>query len=373
MNPRRAIPLALTLHAAAAVLAAGPTAAAAAPSAKGGSPPGTDARAVRSLVGEGQALHDAGRYDEAIARYRQALAIDPEDGAARYEIAFSYQATQDYARCVESARAALRPPTDHAPQAWSVLGSCLDDSGKGSEGMAAYREGLARFPGDAHLSYNLAVSLWRADEPDAAVAQLLAGIPGDPAYASPYLLLGTIEHQRNHDLPALFALLRYLTVDRTSERSRQVGVMALGLFLDGVTVEPARKDGKQQIEVHVDPADLDAGSLYSALAVSRPITVAAMYGEDNAGKSETERKAAALDSFLTIAAELAAGKGGEATPEWTLTAAPVVALHERGVGLAFAYAVAERAGVPGAAEWLRAHAAEVQALEAALAPPGQAG
>jgi tetratricopeptide (TPR) repeat protein len=325
---------------------------------------------VDQLVAEGTALHDAGKFDEAIARYRQALALDPDNAVAAYEIAFSYGAKKDYARCVEAARVALQHPGDQEARIYSVAGSCLDDAGKGDEAAAMYRQGLAKHPRDPHLGYNLAVTLWRAKKNDEAVAQLYETIGADPAAASPYMLLATIDHQQGRDLPSLFALLRYLMVDHESERSHQAATMALGAFHQGVKSKPAGKDGKAQIDISLAGGTLDAHDIFSSLEVARGLAAAASYREGEAHKSEATRQAEALESFLAMADEMANGWEAAPTPtgEWKLVVAPVLALHGADLGLAFGYLVAERAGAAGAAEWQAAHGEAVRALEAALVP-----
>ena len=119
------------------------------------------AASVSALIREGTALHDAGRHDEAIARYLQALGLAPDDSTARYELAFSYHAKKDYARCLEATRVGLREPGDNEARLYSIAGNCLDDSGRSDEAVATYREGLGKHPDDARLRCNLAVAFWR--------------------------------------------------------------------------------------------------------------------------------------------------------------------------------------------------------------------
>src|ERR1041385_5497568 len=57
------------------------------------------------LTQEGIALYDAGKLDDAIAKYKAALAADPQYATASYELGLTLAAKGDYAAC----RAALEP------------------------------------------------------------------------------------------------------------------------------------------------------------------------------------------------------------------------------------------------------------------------
>src|SRR5690242_11866677 len=81
----------------------------------------------KQLVREGVALFDAGRFDEAIAKYKAALAIDPKDGTATYELALAYAQKGDYKGCVATLQPiadAVREPAD--VNRLVMLGNCLD-------------------------------------------------------------------------------------------------------------------------------------------------------------------------------------------------------------------------------------------------------
>ena len=343
----------------------------AAPEAKSGDT-GKD-KSANDLIGEGTSLHDAGRYDEAIARYRQALALDPGNATALYEIAFSYHAKKDYAHCLEAVREGLRRPGDQGARLYSQQGNCLDDAGRGAEAVANYREGLAKHPHDGHLRYNYAVALWRQKKVAEAIPELVTTIGDEPTYGSPYMLLAVLQHEQKRDVQALLAFLRYLTIDRTSERSQQAAVLALDLFSQGIKAKPgAGKDKKDQVEVVLSPDSIgDGGGLYSMLALSRSLAAASIHSGD--GKTEADRVADALASFLGIASEVSASPEHAETTrgaEWRLVAAPVAELAERDLAGAFGHVVAERAKVAGGAEWMRANGAAMRQLDAALAPAG---
>jgi len=322
---------------------------------------------VAALISEGTALHDAGRYDEAIARYLQALGLDPDDSTARYELAFSYHAKKDYARCLEATRVGLREPGDNEARLYSIAGNCLDDSGRNDEAVATYREGLGKHPDDARLRYNLAVAFWRREDREGAIAEVLTTIADDPTYGSPYMLLASVEHELGRDAQALLALLRYLMVDHDSERSQQAAILAVGLFRRGVTAKPG-EDGQPQVEVTVAAGEMQRSGIYGRLELARSLAAARAH-QAAAGESAAQGLASAMVSYLAIASETAAAAAAATqAPEWRLVAAPVLALHERQVAESFAFLVAERAGVAGAADWVAANGEAMRRLEAALLP-----
>ncbi|HEV8239680.1 MAG TPA: tetratricopeptide repeat protein [Thermoanaerobaculia bacterium] len=326
-------------------------------------------KSADALIQEGQSLHDAGRYDEAIARYRQALALEPGNATALYELAFSYHAKKDYAHCLEATREGLKHPEDQGARLYSQQGTCLDDAGRGAEAVTAYREGLTKYAHDGHLRYNYAVALWRQKKGAEAIPELITTIGDEPDYDSPYMLLAVLEHEQQLDVQALFALLRYVTIDSTSERSQQAATMALGLFKAGITTKPAAgKDAKSETQVVLSPDSLGGGGgIYSTLALSRSLAAASI--ESGEGQTDADRVAEALASWLGIASELSASADAATTggAEWRLVAEPLLALDEHELAKPFGYLVAERAQIPGGSEWVKANGAAMRQLEAALA------
>ncbi len=351
------------------VLLAAP--AVAAPEAK--SAGGGKDKSASALIREGQSLHDAGRYDEAIARYRQALVLEPGNSTALYELAFSYQAEKDDAHCLEATRDGLRNPGKEGARLYTLHGNCLDDSGRAVDAVATYREGLGKHPHDGRLRYNYAVALWRQKKGEEAIPELVTTIGDEPTYDSPYMLLAVLQHEQQRDVQALFAFLRYLTIDRDSERSRRAAILAVDLFKRGVTSKPAGKDEKAQIEVAITPDTVGSGGgLYRMLALSRSLAAASVYSGE--GKTDADLVAGALAAWLAITSELSASAEHAATSreaEWRLVTAPLLALDERDLAT-FGYLVAERANISGAGDWIKANGAAMRQLEAALAPAATA-
>ena len=51
---------------------------------------------IKELIQEGVALHDEGKYEQAIEKYQEALKLNPSCVQATYEISLSYLAMQDF-------------------------------------------------------------------------------------------------------------------------------------------------------------------------------------------------------------------------------------------------------------------------------------
>ena len=63
--------------------------------------PATEAQLL--LIRQGVALHDAKRYDEAIAKYEQVLAENPDSTVAMHELAMSFYSKGDRVKAMETA------------------------------------------------------------------------------------------------------------------------------------------------------------------------------------------------------------------------------------------------------------------------------
>ncbi len=65
-------------------------------------------KTAAQLIAEGTKLHAAKKYKEAVAQYRQAIAIDPAAKTAHYNLGLSYYALEDYSKAAQACTAALK-------------------------------------------------------------------------------------------------------------------------------------------------------------------------------------------------------------------------------------------------------------------------
>jgi tetratricopeptide (TPR) repeat protein len=73
-----------------------------------------DEEKIVALLQEGVASHDQEKYPEAIEKYKEALALAPEDGEIHYELSFTYWKMKEYDKGIEHADLAIKYSPDIA-------------------------------------------------------------------------------------------------------------------------------------------------------------------------------------------------------------------------------------------------------------------
>lgn len=139
----------------------------------------------------GNALFDAGKFEEARAEYEQAIAVSPDWYEGYYELGQTYWAMKNLPEAEKQMRLAVA----RSPECWlclTGLGNVLDDAGRGEEAVGYFRQAIAVAPAVGKPHYNLAITEIRLKRVDDAIAELLAAEKVEPKYASPYFLLGRI-------------------------------------------------------------------------------------------------------------------------------------------------------------------------------------
>lgn len=307
-------------------------------------------------IKQGIALHDKGRYDEAIEYYEQVLAENPDCAAAMYERALSYYNKGDIRKATEIALKGSEYKSSELPLFYGFLGNVLDDRNEPQKAIALYREGIkileeekSYAAGLSSLYYNLGVTHVRQKQYDESRRALKKSVENNFGYASPNYLLAVVFNQTNYKIPALLAAARLLSLELNTQRSRA----AAAIFDDALRAGAAQvgKDKPNTINIFVDVnAPTDEGDFSSLSLILGFVNAGGTDGlEENKNKTAEELFASKVDSLIEF---LATDKKTRSTFAGKNYFPFMLEMKKRDFVKIFSYLVLQQAGNREAEKWL---------------------
>jgi len=133
----------------------------------------------------GTALQKQGRLDEAVASYRQALLLTPEDADAHRNLGNALQHQEKFDEAVASYLTAISLKPNH-PETHSNLGTVFHQLGKFEEAVSSYRQALLLKPDYAEAYNNLGSALQNLDRTEEAVACYERALSFKPDFPEAY-------------------------------------------------------------------------------------------------------------------------------------------------------------------------------------------
>ena len=140
----------------------------------------------------GAALLESGALNDALPPLERAVALQPKSAAAHYSLGFGLMQLRTFDRAEREFRQALALDPDYAT-AQSALGLALWASGAHDEADPQYlREGVRRWPTSAEAHYNLGAVLDQSRQDEEAMAVYSKAVAIDPSYVDAQFALGVI-------------------------------------------------------------------------------------------------------------------------------------------------------------------------------------
>jgi tetratricopeptide (TPR) repeat protein len=237
---------------------------------------------VSELVSQGTRLHDQGKYEEAIAKYRAALDIDKHSTLANYELSFTYMTIQKYDEAIYYSRKVVDQNEDLLEHAYLVLGSSLDLMKKPREAIKAYKEGLAKFPNSNLLNYNLALTAYNIGDLAEAETASVSAILSKPSHGSSHIVLASVMQDKEERVKALLPMYYFLLIEPDSKRSLRIYKIIRTLLVQGI-----EQKSDKQIDINVS---YSAGhdSLFRPAETFLSLIGASKFAETNKDKSDYE-------------------------------------------------------------------------------------
>ncbi len=317
---------------------------------------------VRSLVQEGVELHDQGKYDLAIAKYQEALKLAPTNETAQSEMAMTYNAMGRHKEAIAICKRLLKEHSDTDPATYITYGNSLDALKKTKDAAEIYKTGLARYPDSYSLYFNQGVMLTGQAKLAEATASMQQAVILNPSYASGNMSLGALSLMTKAQVPAIFALSRFLVLEPRSQRSGQRRT-----WLDEAVMGKPREAGKP-VAISISASDLDIDGKNSkpdgfGMVELMLSSAGGLYQTDQfKDKTATEKFIVQFGILAeTLKKQLENPRSGF---NWEFYAPYFVEMASKNHTAAFAYLVhSSQTDTPDVAQWLAAHPTEVQAFQ----------
>ncbi|MEP6944642.1 MAG: tetratricopeptide repeat protein [Acidobacteriota bacterium] len=305
----------------------------------------------------GNVLHDAKRYDEALAIYDRLLVENPDLTVVMYEKSLTLYAKGDKTKAMETAYEGAKYKSEQLPLFYVMMASCLDDVGKPDAALSVYREAEAILRSDigtqrflSTVYYNIGLTYVRQKKYAEARAELKKAVENRPDYPSPHYLLSIVYNGTKYKVPAFLAAARFISLELNTPRSKAVAVIIRDIL------KPNAKDPKTgNITISLDfqaPTDEGEFGMYELLMG----TLTTFKDEKDKNKTEDEMFVSAVGTVISLIAEDNKLSKTFVGKQYV----PFVAeLKKKGFSEVFGYTVLYLSGQQGAMKWLESHDAKL--------------
>ncbi|NCD71854.1 tetratricopeptide repeat protein [Mucilaginibacter agri] len=250
------------------------------------------------LIKQGIELHNQGNYTEAINKFNEALKIEPENGYANYEMAFSYYALKKPDDAIGYLNKAIK--TDNAKlkvAAYSLLASIYDDNKQPQKAIDTYNEAIKINPDYPQIYYNLGIAYSRAGKYPEAEQAAIDAIKHNPKDPSSQRLYGLVTFHQNKRVNALMGLCSFILLEPTGTRAAEAYGNIQHILQGGIL-----KDANGNTSISLSPKD---DQQTSTLNLSLSLIAQSASSKKLSSMDLLEYQ---LKNIFTMAGELAAKK-----------------------------------------------------------------
>jgi tetratricopeptide (TPR) repeat protein len=152
--------------------------------------------ALRAAFAEGATLSNAGKHDEAIAKFNEVLAQVPKCTECYVNIGSNYAQKKDYAQAETALKKALEIDANSV-DAYNLLATIYNDQKKFTEAQAMSAEASKRASAggtsaSADTLYNQGVIAWNANDFPKAQEFFSGAVAANPNHAESHFMLGRV-------------------------------------------------------------------------------------------------------------------------------------------------------------------------------------
>ncbi|RKR85642.1 tetratricopeptide repeat protein [Mucilaginibacter gracilis] len=250
---------------------------------------------AKSLVKEGIALNDAGKYVEAIDKYKLAIKLDPAYPNSYYETGYSLFSSGKGKEAISYIEKYLQLEPK-AGGGYDLLGSIYDDDKQPDKAIEYYKKGIEADAEYQRLHYNLAIAYYRQGKFTEAEDCAIRAVKLDPKHASSMRIYAMTTYKEQKRDCSLLGWCSFVILEPQTARSAEAYRYIKNILGHGIT-----KTGEKSVTISVSEKELGSGDMMMQIAVLAATT-------DKKGLSPTDSLSLQLKSVFEVLAETAANK-----------------------------------------------------------------
>ncbi|MFD0766715.1 tetratricopeptide repeat protein [Mucilaginibacter lutimaris] len=176
-----------------------------------------------SLVKEGQQLYRQKQYAAAIEKYKSALAAEPDNPRANYEMALTLFSSGKGPDGLPFLEKTIKAGSSAAltGASYSLMGSIYGNAKQLPKAIEAYKNGLRADSANQRIYYNLGIVQYRSKLYPDAEQSFIAAIKRDSLDAGSIRMYALATFHENKRADAVLGFCRFLQLEPNSARSKE--------------------------------------------------------------------------------------------------------------------------------------------------------
>jgi tetratricopeptide (TPR) repeat protein len=179
---------------------------------------------------------DAGNFSQSRVILEEVLQKDSTNFDAWYEYGYSYYLQKDYSKAIEIMQTQTGNP-QATDQLWQMIGNCLDMIGKPEEALAAYSQGLEKFPNSGRLYLESGNIFLIQNKMEEAIPYYEKGIEMDPEFPSNYYRLARIYCNSENEIWGILYGELFVNLERNTQRTYEISALLYQTYQKALSYE----------------------------------------------------------------------------------------------------------------------------------------
>ncbi|WP_439185574.1 tetratricopeptide repeat protein [Carboxylicivirga taeanensis] len=177
---------------------------------------------TEKFIKQGQALFGHQLYEDAINKFKQAIAFDKKCLEAHYELAYTYLTIKDYDEALYYSRNVLGERNEYWVDALLIYGAVLTQKGKMKAAVREYRKALKDYPQEYLLYYNIADNYRLLKEENKAEQAIIKCLQLNRNHIPSHVLLSSVMKTKGEVLKSMLPLYYAILIEVDEQRKLEL-------------------------------------------------------------------------------------------------------------------------------------------------------